>query len=108
MTDLEKILGKAITVKQLAEYLKINEKTVREHYLDFNGIKVGNRYRFFTQEVANALEKRQEQIYSTGQEERPATREGLFEIGRCESVGSKDEKAVRRRVERNDRHGLLD
>ena len=108
MSVLTKYLGDVMTVKELADYLKINEKTVREHYLDFNGIKVGRHYRFFTQEVANALEKRQEQIYSTGQEERPATGKGLSDAEGSESVGSQNEKAVRRRVERNDRHGLLD
>ena len=106
MTDLEKILGKAITVKQLAEYLKINEKTVREHYLDFNGIKVGNRYRFFTKEVANALEKRQE-IYSADQEERSAERKSISDTEGSESVGSQDEEAVRKRQERHDKHGLF-
>ena len=107
MNDLEKILGKAITVKQLAEYLKINEKTVREHYLDFNGIKVGNRYRFFTQEVANALEKRQE-MGSADSQEQSTTGKGLPDTERSQSMGSQDEKAVRRRMEREDKHGLLD
>ena len=39
--DLEKILGKALTVKQEAEFLNINEKTVRENYQQFGVIKIG-------------------------------------------------------------------
>jgi hypothetical protein len=107
MTYLKKNLGETISVKELAEYLNINEKTVREHYLDFNGIKVGNRYRFFEREVINAIQKSQKQIYSSGQEERSATGESLSDAEGGESVGSQDEKAVRRRVERQDKHGLL-
>ena len=106
MNDLEKSLGKALTVKQLAEFLGINQKTLRENYRQFGGIKVGRHYRFFTKEVAHALEKRQE-IYSADQEERSAEREGLPDTEGSESVGSKDEKNVRRKVERQDKHGLF-
>ncbi len=109
MNDLEKSLGEAITVKELSEYLGINQKTLRENYRQFGGIRIGRHYRFFTKEVANALEKRQEQIYSASQEERSAEREGLPDTEGSEGVGSQDEKAVRRRVERqDDKHGLLD
>jgi hypothetical protein len=39
--DLEKTLGRALTVKQVAEFLNINEKTVRENYQQFGIIKIG-------------------------------------------------------------------
>jgi len=105
--DLEKSLGKAITVKKLAEYLGISEKIVRDNYKQLGGCRIGRHYRFFTKEIKDALEKRQE-IYSTSQEERPATREGISDAEGRESMGSKAEKAVQRRVERPDKHGLLD
>ena len=38
--DLEKSLGEAITVKELAEYLGVNEKTARENYRQLGGIRV--------------------------------------------------------------------
>ena len=41
MKDLEKILGRAISVKELANYLNINEKTARENYQQFGVIKIG-------------------------------------------------------------------
>ena len=107
MNDLEKLLGEAITVKELSEYLGINQKTLRENYRQFGGIKIGRHYRFFTKEVANALEKRQKDNCPS-QEERAAEREGLSDTEGSEGVGSKDEKAVRRRVERqDDKHGLF-
>ena len=107
MNDLEKSLGKALTAKQLAEFLGVNEKTIRENYRQFGGIKIGRHYRFFTKEIKDALEKRQE-IYSADQEERSAERKSISDTEGSESVGSKDEKAVRRRVERqDDKHGLF-
>ena len=41
MNDMDKILGEAITVKELAEYLGVNEKTVRQNNQQFGGIKIG-------------------------------------------------------------------
>ena len=106
MMDLEKILGTAISVKELAKYLGVNEKTIRENYRQFGGIKIGRHYRFFTKEVANALEKREE-ICGTDQEERTAEGKSLSEVGRCESMGITNAEAVGRRMEREDKHGLL-
>ena len=108
MKDLEKSLGKAISVKELAEYLNVNEKTIRENHRQFGGIKIGRHYRFFTKEVSNALEKRQEQVYSTDQKERSAQREGISHPEGSKKVGIGNAQDVRRGVERHDRHGLLD
>ena len=108
MKYLEKLLGEAITVKELSEYLGINQKTLRENYRQFGGIRIGRHYRFFTKEIKDALEKRQEQIYSADQEKRSAEREGLSDVEGSESMGSHDAKAVKRGMERHDKHGLLD
>jgi len=107
MTDLEKILGEAITVKELSEYLGVNQKTLRENYRQFSGIKIGRHYRFFTKEVAKyALEKRQK-IYSASQEERETEGEGLSNAEGSKKVGSRNKKAQRGGMERHDRYGLL-
>lgn len=106
MNDLEKLLGESITVKELAEYLGVNEKTIRENYRQFGGIKIGRHYRFFTKEVANALEKR-EKIYSTSQAERKTERESISDLERGKKVGIGNAENVRRRLERNDRHNLF-
>ena len=107
MNDLEKILGKAISVKELAEYLGISEKTVRDNYKQLGGCRIGRHYRFFTKEVANALEKRQEQIRGASQEERSAEREGIPDAERGKGMGGSAKKNVRRRVERDDKHNLF-
>jgi hypothetical protein len=109
MNDLEAILGKALTVSSLAEYLGVNEKIIRQNYRQFGGIKIGRHYRFFTREVAKyALEKRQKQIYSASQEERTAQGTSVSVVEGRESVGEPNAADVRPGMERNDRHGLLD
>jgi len=46
MKDLEKTLGKALTTKELAEYLGVSEKTVRDNYQQLGGIRIGRHYLF--------------------------------------------------------------
>ena len=107
MKLLEQNLGRVLSVKQVSKYLNINEKTVREHYQELGGIRLGRHFKFFERRIIDAVEKRQE-IYSADQEERSATGKGLSDAEGSESVGSKDEKAIRRRVERqDDKHGLF-
>jgi hypothetical protein len=106
--DLEKTLGRALTVKQVAEFLNINEKTVRERYQDFKGIKIGRHYRFFERSIIYAIQKQTEkQVHSTGEKGKNKEGESFSDTEGSESVGSQNEKAVRRRVERQDKHGLL-
>ena len=108
MKLLEQKLGRVLSVKQVSNYLNINEKTVREHYQELGGIRLGRHYKFFERRILDALEKRQEQVYSTDQEERTAEGEGLPETGRREGMGKSNAADVRRGIQRDDRHGLLD
>ena len=109
MNDLEKILGTAISVKQLAEFLGVNEKTIRENYRQFGGIKIGRHYRFFTKEIKDALEKQTEkQVHSTGEKWKNKEGESFSDIEGSKKVGIGNAENVRRRMERDDRHGLLD
>ena len=107
MKLLEQNLGRVLSVKQVSKYLNINEKTVREHYQELGGIRLGRHFKFFERRIIDAVEKGQE-IYSTGQEERPTEGKGISDAEGSKKVGSRDAKAVRRRVERQDKHGLLD
>ena len=106
MKGLENSLGKAISAKELAKYLGINEKLVRLHYKILGGIRIGRNYRFFERRIIHALEKRQP-IYSANQEVRSAQREGISHPEGSKKVGIGNEKDVRRRLERNDRHNLF-
>ena len=48
---MEKILGKKITPEELADYLGVNVKTVRQHYQKFGGLRLGKRYIFFERRI---------------------------------------------------------
>jgi hypothetical protein len=110
MSDLEEILGEAITAKELAEYLGVNETSIRKNFQQYGGIRVGRHYRFFTKEVINAIQKQtEEQVHSSGSAGRETGRKSLPDTQGCKKMGSRNEKNVGRRLERgNDRHGLLD
>ena len=107
MKELEETLGKAISVKELANYLNISEKIVRENYQQLGGIRIGRHYRFFERRILNALEKRQEQIYSADQKERSTQREGISDPEGGKKVGIGNEKNARRPMERQDKHNLF-
>ena len=107
MNGLEKILGEAITVKELAEYLGINQKTLRENYRQFGGIRIGRHYRFFTKGVAHAMEERKENNWPI-QKRQIEEREGLQNNERSKELGSPDAESVIRRTKQKDSHSLLD
>jgi hypothetical protein len=108
MIDLEKILGKAISVKELAEYLGVNETSIRKNFQQYGGIKVGRHYRFFTKEVISAMQKQTEkQIYSSVQAGQDQERKGLQHNERGQSMGSRNEKNARQSLERHDKHNLF-
>ena len=110
MNDLKKSLGKAISVKDLANYLGIKEKSVRLYYKELGGVKLGRQIKFFEKEVINAIQKQtEEQVHSSGSSGRETGRKSLPDTQGCKKMGSRNEKNVGRRLERgNDRHGLLD
>ena len=107
--DLEKTLGRALTVKQVAEFLNINEKTVRERYQDFKDIKIGRHYRFFERSIIDAIQKQTEkQVHSTGEKGKNKEGESFSDTEGSKKMGIGNAQNVRRRMERHDRHGLLD
>jgi len=107
MKELEETLGRTISVKELANYLNISEKIIRENYQQLGGVRIGRHYRFFERRIIDALEKREE-IYSASQKERETERESISDPERGKDMGIRNEKNARRGMERDDRHGLLD
>ena len=99
-------IGKALSTAEVAEYFKIDVKTARKYYQQLGGIRIGRHYRFFEMEVINAIQTWNE-IYRTDKEERKEEGEGLRNQKGCIKLGSGDEKKVRRRLEREDEHNLL-
>ena len=104
---LQKDLGDALTAQQVAEYLDMDVKTVRDYYLELGGIRIGRSYRFFTKEVSNAIQT-WEEVHRTSKEEQQQERENIQHQERCSGLGSRDAKAARRGVGWPNKHGLLD
>lgn len=106
MDCLKENLGKAISTKEVAEYLGIDAKTARKYYKKFRGIRIGRHYRFFEMEVYNAIQTWTE-VYRTDKEERKEAGEGLQDQKGGTGLGSEDAAKVRRRLEREDKHNLF-
>ncbi len=106
MKLLEEKLGKALRTKDIAKYLGVDEKTVREYYQLLGGIRLGRRYIFFEKEVINAIQKRAQMGWS-GAKAREEEREGVPDKERGTAMGSRDEAEIRRRLAQIDRHNLF-
>jgi len=106
MTPLEKDLGKALRAKDVAEYLGCNEKTVRDHYQELGGMRLGRHYRFFERRIIDAIQKRTEMDCPSA-EEWATIEQSMPDQEGSQGLGSRIEAKAGKRVEREDRHDLL-
>ena len=106
MEMLKRCLGKALCTKDVAEYLECNEKTVREHYQELGGIRLGRNYKFFEKEIINAIQKRNEMGFP-GEESGQEGGKSVLDKEGSQELGIQNEAKTRRRVERDDRHNLF-
>ena len=106
MNLLDEHLGKALSAEEVADYIGCDVKTVRKHYEELGGMRLGRHYLFFERNIINAVSKRTKMDRPSA-EERPEAGEGLLDEERGSVVGSQDEAKARRRMERDDRHGLF-
>jgi hypothetical protein len=114
MTRISSKLGQSMSAYQVAAYLNIDVKTARKYYRELGGIRIGRRYKFFEEEVYNAVQERrieeqQEEncLDRAGTEGGQKERKALQDKERGGSVGSEDERSVKRRLARIDNHGLF-
>jgi len=107
MDQLEQSLGKALRAKDVAEYLGMNVKHIRNHYKDLGGIRLGRHYRFFEKEIYYAIQKRTE-VDSPSQKRKPEIGKGVFDKEGSQGLGNQDEAKASRRLEREDHHGLFE
>jgi excisionase family DNA binding protein len=105
MTLLDEHLGKALSVKEVADYIGCDVKTVRKHYQELGGMRLGRHYLFFERSIVDAVSKRTK-MDSPSAEGREAAGEGLLDEEGSAVVGSQDAAKARKRLERQDRHGL--
>jgi hypothetical protein len=100
-------LGKRLTAEEVAVRMKMNVKKVRSMYKELGGMRLGRTYVFFERSVKDAIQKRTE-VDSPSEERREATGEGVSNQEAGIAVGKQDAAKTRKRVEREDRHGLFD
>ena len=106
MSLIKSDLGRTLTTKELSEILEADEKTIRKYYQRLGGIRIGRHYKFFEKEVINAIQTWNE-IYRTNKEEQTEKRKGVSDEERSSRLGSQNEAKARKRVEREDKHGLF-
>jgi hypothetical protein len=99
--------GKRMTAEQVAALMKVNVKKVRSMYKELGGMRLGRNYLFFERSVNDAIQKRTE-VDSPSAEGRKATGEGVSDQEAGIRLGGPDAAKARKRMEREDRHGLLD
>ncbi|MEI6608784.1 MAG: hypothetical protein WCO53_03460 [Deltaproteobacteria bacterium] len=103
---MEDKLGRVLRPSDMADYLGLDEKTVRLYYPQLGGIRLGRRILFFEKEVINAIQKRSKMgspSESKWQEEGKSVpkQEGCDNMGKRESVKSRGDMA------REDKHGVI-
>jgi len=107
MDHIRSQLGQALSAKQIAQYTGLDVKTVRKYYEKLGGIRVGSRIVFFEKEFINAIQT-QSQVVCPGAQRGPEMRTGLPDEEGGRGLGSGDAEKARKRVVRQDRHGLFE
>jgi hypothetical protein len=103
--DEEDEFGKRLTAEEVAALMKVNVKKVRSMYKELGGMRLGRNYLFFERSVKDAIQKRTE-VDSPSEERREATGEGVSDQEAGIGMGGQDAAKARKRLEREDRHGL--
>jgi len=106
MKVLEKDLGKPMSAEELANHLGMGVKTVRKHYSELGGMRLGRQYLFFERSVVNAIKERTEMDRPSA-EGGAETGEGISDEEGSVDVGSQNEAKTCQRLEQEDRHDLF-
>ena len=92
MKLLDEHLGKALSAEEVADYIGCDVKTVRKHYEELGGMRLGRHYLFFERSLINAVSKGTEMDCPSA-EGREAAGEGLLD----EEGGASWEVKMRRK-----------
>ena len=103
---IDEELGKCLSAKEVARFLNLDEKTVRFHYRSLGGMRLGRRFVFFERRLINAIQTRTE-MDSPSAQGRAEEGEGIPDEDSSDGLGVQDAKKARKRLEREDRHGLF-
>jgi len=102
MQQLQKQLGRPLKTKDVAIFLGVDVKTVRQYYQELGGIRLGRHYLFFEKEVINAIQKKR-QVGSSSTKKRQKEGEEISDKKRGHQLGKRNaEKSVQRLSEKHD------
>ncbi|MDP2643826.1 MAG: hypothetical protein Q8P24_02695, partial [Desulfobacterales bacterium] len=104
---VEKDLGKALRPKEVADYLGVDDKTIIKYYKELGGMRLGSRYIFFERRIIDAIQKRTT-VDSPGAEGWTTAEQSVPDQEGGKGLGSRNEAKASKRVEREDRHDMLD
>ena len=105
MKLLDEHLGKAISAEDVAAYIGCDVKTVRKHYRELGGMRLGRHYLFFERSIIDAVSERTKMDCPSAKRGEEAG-EGLLDKEGGAVVGSQNAAKALKRLERQDRHGL--
>jgi hypothetical protein len=103
---INQVLGQCLSTREVAQFLNLDEKTVRLHYRSLGGMRLGRRFVFFERRLIDAIQARSE-MGSPSAQGRAEEGEGIPDEDRGDQLGVQDAKKARKRLEREDRHGLF-
>lgn len=102
MQLLQRQLGQPLRTKDVADFLDLDVKTVRQYYQELGGIRLGRRYVFFEKEVINAIQKKR-QVGSSSKKKRQEEGEDVSNKKRGHQLGKRNaEKSIQRLSEKHD------
>jgi len=104
--ELDENLGKVLRPKDLAGYMGLDEKTIRQYYHELGGIRLGRRILFFEKEVIDAVQKRSK-MGSPSESQWEEEGEDLPEQERGNRLGKRKPVKSRRDMVGEDKHGVL-
>jgi hypothetical protein len=103
---IEDQLGQVLRPGDMARYLGLDEKTIRQYYQVLGGIRLGRRILFFEKEVINAVQKRSK-MGSPSENQQEEKGKDLPEQERGNSMGKRDSVKSRGDMAGEDKHGIL-
>ena len=106
MEIIQEDLGQVLSAEEVAKYLGLDVKTVRQYYLELGGMRLGRKYLFFERRMIDAIQERTE-LDCPSAERWEEKGEGVSDKETGFSMGSENEAKTRQRVEREDRHNLF-
>jgi len=103
---LDDQLGRVLRPADMADYLGIDEKTVRLYYHVLGGIRLGRQILFFEREVLNAVQKRSK-MGSPSESGWQEEGENFSHQERCGGMGKREPVKSRADMAGEDKHGVI-